>query len=1258
MASRSFTIADHSFTNRRGVLLLIVLSMLSLFMMLGVAFVIMASRARDASRGFARAISPAVGKAIPSERLLDKAAMLLIRGPDSSSPAPSPLPGGGPFSFESLLEDQYGSDDTVTGQCTFGAGDNGDTPLPLLGITPTEGNALSALQLTGRIITIIPPSGRASSHRIRLASGTGNFNFTVAVAANNDTKRLQHTLESIGLPEVWVPPGTTFVINSRERCGVTPTATNEPWDGYDYARNSFLAHIEPVPSDPSSATVIRASMFDLSGDAIRDAPSPISPSMLGDVDGDGVSDACDNDNDGIVDGQFFDPGFPPLTAPEGGSIVTHMSCLIVDLDGRLNANAHGTIASAIYPSNYSRWPANPSDWAQIPLGSGYGPAEIDASKVFDAFSQARQVAPSADTPWTNLLLGSQPQIRSYGGGQLASSIPAPGCRIPPLILPTLEGRYAGSAQARPLPVSGTTLVSQSALPGVTGSNDLLSTYNERPFAGVRSPIDLHGRMKSLSIAPSAGAAVPTLIFSKPDASDELTDDPYEVLLNGANERGVDSDPQTLGLGVSTAPDNTFSVAELERILRPYDPDSLAMPQRLFGHLGPHAEVGRLTVTTDSWDVPVVSGSAAARVFGAQGWLAGIAPQALLQPTRSGSVATGIVPQHILPVDFKAGLKVNVELSGTSPRSSSLTSVLQKRVLFKDLFLTCVALVTPAGQNPSAANAARYAQWAANVVEYQDADSTMTEFEYDSTPLDGWDVDGNPRTGDEVKEPTRAVVWGAERPEIVITQTLAWEDDKAGELFIVMHRPWNSRLLLPGTTLVAEPSDPQLRSSPTAAENTIALNRTTPNGDPVWRLRIGSGANSPIVRFDKVLPNSPDLGATNTPPFVAELETDSWVCVKPGSESREQVAAPPEAKIFEITKGDLRAPAGTKVVRLERLAKPDNDYDESVNPYIVVDAADVTVTSQSPDAREDHVLRTRDLGWNQHFDSKTFEESPRLTTEWNGSPAWMMWPNRPLISLVELTHVPGFAEKSFRPRSASETTEREQVEGILANYTPPEGLTYLPDPLLLEVLRIPSRFSGTRMTLNTPINEYWASALDNLGIHDTYAEVNQIDTGREPGRINVNTISSDPIWAALVGGTVAGSAIPKRSATQFATLQATGGTTSVRPAQALLDVLALDSSGTAIGPFRDTPADIPDANRNPLHRMHTATRLANMATNRSHMFGVWITLRTMETTNGIGDPDSVQFHRMFLIYDRSRPVAYEPGKDHNVRDGIRLRRILQ
>jgi hypothetical protein len=63
-----------------------------------------------------------------------------------------------------------------------------------------------------------------------------------------------------------------------------------------------------------------------------------------------------------------------------------------------------------------------------------------------------------------------------------------------------------------------------------------------------------------------------------------------------------------------------------------------------------------------------------------------------------------------------------------------------------------------------------------------------------------------------------------------------------------------------------------------------------------------------------------------------------------------------------------------------------------------------------------------------------------------------------------------------------------------------------------------------------------------------------------------------------------------------------------------------------------------------------------------VFGIWITLRTIPTT-GPGTPppidrDSIRYHRMFLLYDRSIPVGFTPGHDHNVRDGILVQRVIR
>jgi hypothetical protein len=393
----------------------------------------------------------------------------------------------------------------------------------------------------------------------------------------------------------------------------------------------------------------------------------------------------------------------------------------------------------------------------------------------------------------------------------------------------------------------------TALPGVNLVNDPLSQDNEQVYAGVNAPIDLHGRMKSRAARPAAPAEVPTLSFAKPDNSDEFTDDPYETVLTQGKGGGTLANPRTGGLAVGSQPDNLFSIGELERVLRPYDSDSFNLPPRLFALLGSQAEIARLAFTTESWDVPVVSGEAARRLYERTGWLSGIPASKLFSTTGPNTTSPTAIPDGVVPPDLAAGLRIDI--------TRGCRTDAQRRALFKDLYLACVAVATARGTNPSAALAAQYAQWAANVVEYQDADSDMTHYEYDPEPNDGWDVDGDPTT----PEKTRADVWGAERPEVVVTQTLAWDDGAAnGELYVMLHRPWNSRLEVAGAApATAEPSHPDLRASPTAPDDSIALSKTAPGGAPVWRLRIGTAASDPVLRFDPLPLGSPELGSTTT-----------------------------------------------------------------------------------------------------------------------------------------------------------------------------------------------------------------------------------------------------------------------------------------------------------------------------------------------------------------------------------------------------------
>jgi hypothetical protein len=205
--------------------------------------------------------------------------------------------------------------------------------------------------------------------------------------------------------------------------------------------------------------------------------------------------------------------------------------------------------------------------------------------------------------------------------------------------------------------------------------------------------------------------------------------------------------------------------------------------------------------------------------------------------------------------------------------------------------------------------------------------------------------------------------------------------------------------------------------------------------------------------------------------------------------------------------------------------------------------------------------------------------------------------------------------------------------------------------LFDAVHVPTRFSGIHSTVSAPDG---IAALTAAGIYSDVLSVNQLSSFREPGRVNLNTVTATDVWNAVVAGPLqtTGSAAPVRTGTQV-------NFTST-PAQGMHNILSLSNSLTLAQsgtspPVQDThPLLSPLQSLNPTHHIFTATRLANTATVRSNVFGVWITVRESVAS----DPDSIKLHRAFYIFDRSIPVAFEPGKDHNVWDAVLLRRIIQ
>jgi hypothetical protein len=228
-----------------------------------------------------------------------------------------------------------------------------------------------------------------------------------------------------------------------------------------------------------------------------------------------------------------------------------------------------------------------------------------------------------------------------------------------------------------------------------------------------------------------------------------------------------------------------------------------------------------------------------------------------------------------------------------------------------------------------------AQWAINCVDARDADVIMTPFEYDENPWDGWGcldsdgvnvpLDGDLATNENLGEvldwntiagtnqralitvptpvilnQTRGVVWGAERPELLINETLALHDRRAtdetlppsersilddhqppnnpqdqtldqrlkpqGSLFVELYNPWSADGQRPAELYRYSDGSPHpftgADGQPAVAEG-VLLHRlsnlgvtsgTTTSYSPVWRMAVVQQSKPSLMqKYQTLLP---------------------------------------------------------------------------------------------------------------------------------------------------------------------------------------------------------------------------------------------------------------------------------------------------------------------------------------------------------------------------------------------------------------------
>jgi hypothetical protein len=1180
----------------RGMILLLVLTALTFFMLIGAFMLATAMRARTAARAFATATQASSLESVQARTLLDEALLIALRG--SNNPTVMSQ-----LQNESILGDKYGTS-SVPCSVTLAY----DPANPLLPAT-ISGATLDARR-NGCVLTLVPDVGRGGPVSFRIVGASGNQAFLA-----NIPPRPECRLAAVATTYSAFINGREFATEAHDAPIPAPSVTRTG-GSFPLPTTPPTLPADPLPSDPWLARVSLVNgevsqpyasfgyaRVSASGSAVADALQNIYVRRL--------DPECDNDNDGVADGVWLSNILPSSPSPRGGEYRYRVSYLVLDLDGRINVNAAGMPDRA--QGSYAGTP-------DVSLGMGYGPADLDPSLVVSAsptlpsatgtsaFTGAGTATPT-DLWYTNFL--------SASGATTAGQASASQRRPPPGM--SFVGRYGRNG------VPGSSGDDTSGNQQTTAASANAARYT-LTVAGTNAVADLKGQMRVSMRPPAAGQITPTLTFFTAQSGTDAADDPYEIRLDGVGPR-----PTVAASGAMTVnDDNPFTVADLERVLRANDTDAAALPPRLAAALAGVSQASRMRITTDSWDTPALTGDAATRIGTA------------LSGGVCGTLTYPWAPANAASPDVAAGLRFNLNRPVTTPA--------QAQEYCKGLYTLVRAL-------DSTFSAQQAAQWAVNVLDFRDNDSTMTGFEYDTNPANGWNVDGNLTT---TSDPDRGVVWGVERPDLLVAETAAWrETSGTAQLFVNLIRPPWSAAVTTGSsqTLVAsvEQLDPALGDA--NAPTNLAI-----GAGQVWQLRVsGSAASSgtSVVQFRSVsgstTQNQVLLTGTGVTTGAATILGGSTAvaALAPGDQC---IVVPANPQFFSVTESPRRCDvsqggqfspaadmtADTGTVWLERLADPTrpNGID---NPYVVVDVAPFKVCEYEAPATPILEKRSRP---SSGASLSAFWKSP---TPWNtipgagvgsysvaGTAPWFHWPNRPFISQAELVLVPAEGSRDLLRDYAIPTSSLVSGASTLAR-------------LLLDATYVPSRFAGCGLTVTS--GSMAACGLDRLA-------ANHFSTWREPGRLNVNTIPTGTtgvvdtdslVWATLLSGTSLSLA---GGGTVTVNPFVSTGVAAATPATSTAQLLSLSGAGSP-AMARELSGTTGLRDKNPFFAYAAAIRLANTATIRSNVFAVWITLETTDSAD-----NSTTYHRLFAIVDRSIPVGFRQGEDLNVRDTIRLRRFLE
>ena len=896
-------------SDRRGITLLVVVSMIVLFLLLGTAFVVVANNFnRDSIQRINSNVVEGTGSR-QGNQLLEEAIYQLIRGTDLRN-IDSPL------RTNDMLADQYGygirsyvtrnTDPTaapgfVGGGDTFiqfalssdpnstAAPDNSGFNLLTLSTTAEElspdsfngifgGQVLSfvsgpAKGFSARIVADAFESG-AYRFQIPAASISGDVITDPASLAGSEViingRDFSGTgaavaLDALGNPvslgtESWFPnrleqshrelvgldPGDGYLTAASSAGAIEPwsASVNEPWDAADIATmflSGFRLDGTLIPSFYRRALQTRTGTVT--------SPSGRTSFHAFDMGVEGEPDVSAK-GDGVNDSFWMDLGSPVATNRDGRRFKPLYAFHVVDMDGRLNVNAHSNrthLQSNGFVQTSQNWAGGAAP--NSPRGLGMGPPEINLSASVGGTGELEAIL---DTRYgeDNLPGDGATSFRSR-----AKLFGHPSAEINP------GGNQFGTVGG----VFGTAMDIHGRFRlGTPENSDAgFDDFSDLNFAGFNN-------------------ALPQIEVLATDDIDKFTDEfsgnAYEMSLSGR-----------------ATGDAPFTAEELERVLRPNDIDSRILPDRLSNLLSGVSPANRSRLfTTHCFDVPMLYRGFVEelnRNLQHRNSSLGLAARVALTDTLATQRAFAPRLYSGLKMDINRPFDDGIDNNGDGVFGEPGEEVLadnqdaqailgtagetemdlnfdtvrdagdaNARVLYaRNLYLLAMLLLAPVdldqdGTVSSGATletseqlqfARAMAQWAVNVVDFRDADSIHTRFVYDPFP---WDTQGwaplLDDSGAALPPESLSVVWGCERPELLLTETLAvhlqnmeqvgTSDEYHQRLrpepfaYFEVYNPWTQNRL-------NQRFDPSLY-----AGNGVDLGRINGQDSPVWRFEIERG----------------------------------------------------------------------------------------------------------------------------------------------------------------------------------------------------------------------------------------------------------------------------------------------------------------------------------------------------------------------------------------------------------------------------------